>query len=314
MATGSRTSLATVRRARGSTHRTPWGAIVLFMAPAAVLYLGLTLYPTFMTFYNSLNHLRSDRGMSYQFIGFQNYRDLFQDDIFFAAAAHSLIWAAVSLFLEVPIALVLALILANKIRGARFFRTAWFTPVLITYPVVGVIWLWIYNYDWGVLNVLLRTVGLGSLATAWLGTPQTALPALILITTWMFVGFDMVILLAALHAIPQDILEAAAIDGATKYQATLNVTIPLLRQTLVNLLILCFIGKMKQFALVYVMTRGGPLWATETVATYVIKRAFEWQTLDLGYPSAIAVVWFIVILGCTVIFGRLLRGRDSVEY
>ena len=186
--------------------------------------------------------------------------------------------------------------------------------MLITYPVVGVIWLWIYNFDWGIVNVVLRGVGLGALATAWLGTPQTALPALIVITTWMFVGFDMVILLAAMHAIPSDVLEAAAIDGATKYQTILNVTIPLMRQTLVNLLILCFIGKMKQFALVYVMTRGGPLWATETVATYVIKRAFDWQTLDLGYPSAIAVVWFVVILGGTLIFGRILHRRDSLEY
>jgi multiple sugar transport system permease protein/raffinose/stachyose/melibiose transport system permease protein len=285
------------------------------MLPAASLYLGFTLYPTFMTFYNSFNSLRVDRGMARQFIGLQNYvAILTQDDVFRLSVLHSLTWAAVSLLLEVPIAFVLALILASKVRGARFFRTAWFTPVLITYPVVGVIWLWIYNYDWGILNVVLRGIGLGVLAGNWLGTPQTALPALILITTWMFVGFDLVILLAALHGIPAEYVEAAAIDGATKLQTTIHIVIPLLRQTLVNLLILCFIGKMKQFALVYVMTRGGPLWATETVATYVIKRAFDWQTLDLGYPSAIAVIWFVVILGVSLVFSRALRSRESLEY
>jgi ABC-type sugar transport system permease subunit len=161
--------------------------------------------------------LRVDRGMAREFIGFQNYvAILTKDEVFRLSVLHSLTWAAASLFLEVPIAFVLAMILASKVRGVRFFRTAWFTPVLITYPVVGVIWLWIYNYDWGILNVVLRGIGLGALAGNWLGTPQTALPALILITTWMFVGFDLVILLAALHGIPAEYVEAATIDGATK--------------------------------------------------------------------------------------------------
>jgi ABC-type sugar transport system permease subunit len=300
---------------RSRLHGPPWLTIILFLLPAAILYLGLTIYPTVMTFYNSLNILRPDRGMTYEFIGLQHYLAvLTEDEVFRRSATNSLIWAGVSFFLEVPIAFTLALILFSKVRGARFFRTAWFTPVLVTGPVIGVIWLWIYNYDWGIVNVLLRAVGLGSLATAWLGNPTTALAALILITTWMFVGFDMVILLAALHAIPREIIEAAEIDGASRFQVTTRVIVPLMRQTLVNLLILCVIGKLKQFALVYVMTRGGPMWATETVATYVIKRAFAWQTIDLGYPSAIAVLWFAIILGLTLLIGRLLHRRDALEY
>jgi ABC-type sugar transport system permease subunit len=296
-------------------HGPPWVTIVLFLLPAAILYLGFTIYPTLMTFFNSVHVLRPGRVLSYQFVGLQHYVALVtEDDIFRQAALHSLTWAAASLVLEVPIALALALILSSKVRGMRFFRTAWFTPVLITYPVVGIVWLWIYNFDWGVVNVLLRATGLGALATAWLGNPTTALPALVLITTWMFVGFDMVILLAALHAIPHEIVEAARIDGANRRQEIVRIQIPLLRQTLVNLLILCFIGKMKQFALVYVMTRGGPMGATETVATYLIKRAFAWQTIDLGYPSAMAVLWFAIILGLTLLFGRLLRSREPLEY
>src|SRR5204863_9749629 len=136
----------------------------------------------------------------------------------------------------------------------------------------------------------------------------------IFVTTWMFVGFDMVILLAALHAVPPEYVEAARIDGATYLQVVRHVWIPLLRQTLVNLLILCVIGKLKQFALVYVMTRGGPLWATETVATYVIKRAFEWKTLDLGYPSAIAVIWFVIIFGLSLLLTRVLQRRETLEF
>jgi multiple sugar transport system permease protein/raffinose/stachyose/melibiose transport system permease protein len=315
MATATRVSTPALPRARSRQHGPPWAVIVLFLLPAAILYLGFTVYPTLMTFYNSVNTLKPGQAVTYQFVGLQHYVNLLtNDDVFYLAALHSLTWAAVSLVLEVPIAFVLALILASKVKGARFFRTAWFTPVLIAYPIIAVLWLWIFNYDWGVINVILRGVGLGSLATAWLGNPVTALPSLILVTTWMFVGFDMVILLAAIHAIPGEITEAAQIDGATRFQVITRITIPLLRQTIANLLILCFIGKMKQFALVYVMTRGGPLWATETVATYVIKRAFAWQTIDLGYPSAIAVLWFAIILGLTLLFGKLLYAREAIEY
>src|SRR5256885_15046641 len=127
----------------------------------------------------------------------------------------------------------------------------------------------------------------------------------------MFAGFNMVVLLAAIHAIPSDYLEAASIDGARAWQRTLRIMVPLLRPTIVNLVILDFIGKMKQFALVWVMTRGGPMWGTETVATYVVKRAFEWKTLDLGYPSAIAVIWFVIIFGLSLLLTRVLQRRGD---
>jgi ABC-type sugar transport system permease subunit len=184
----------------------------------------------------------------------------------------------------------------------------------MSYPVVGVIWLWVYNYDWGMVNLVLRSVGLGRYAEAWLANPTTALPALILVTTWMFTGFHMVILLTAMHTIPTEYLEAAWVDGAGPWHRAFKIVIPLLRPTLVNLFILDFIGKMKQFALVWVMTRGGPMWGTETVATYVIKRAFEWKTLDLGYPSAIAVIWFIIIFGLTFSLTRFLQRREALEF
>ncbi len=292
-----------------------WGPILLFLFPAAILYAGFTIYPFLATFYNSVNILRMDLGLQAEFVGLRHYQEIIlEDDVFRLSVQHSVIWAVVSFFLEVPIAFMLAVILAGHIRGTRFFRTAWFTPVLITAPVVGVIWLWIYNNDWGIVNVVLRGIGLGTLAIPWLGNVNTALPALIFVTTWMFVGFDMVILLAAIHAIPPEYIDAARIDGASRIRVVIDIQLPLMRQTLVNLLILCTIGKLKQFALVYVMTRGGPLWATETVATYVIKRAFDWKTLDLGYPSAIAVLWFLVILGATIVLGKMLHSRDSLEF
>jgi len=287
----------------------------MFLGPTLALYLAFTIYPVLVTFYNSLHILRMDLGMAYEFVGLEHFREILgSDDIFWRAARNSMTWAVVAPIIDIPLALILALTLYAKVPFAKFFRTVWFTPVLMSYPVVGVIWLWVYDHDWGMVNLVLRAVGLGSYAEAWLASPTTALPALILVTTWMFAGFNMVVLLAALHAIPSDYLEAARVDGASGWQRVWYIIVPLLRPTIVNLTILDFIGKMKQFALVWVMTRGGPMWGTETVATYVVKRAFEWKTLDLGYPSAVAVIWFVAIFGLSYMFTRLLQRREALEF
>jgi len=307
--------LATRAAVRRGGPRRPWGAIAMFLGPTLALYLAFTIYPVLVTFYNSLHILRMDLGMAYEFVGLEHFREILgSDDIFWRAARNSMTWAVVAPIIDIPLALILALTLYAKVPFAKFFRTVWFTPVLMSYPVVGVIWLWVYDHDWGMVNLVLRAVGLGSYAEAWLASPTTALPALILVTTWMFAGFNMVVLLAALHAIPSDYLEAARVDGASGWQRVWYIIVPLLRPTIVNLTILDFIGKMKQFALVWVMTRGGPMWGTETVATYVVKRAFEWKTLDLGYPSAVAVIWFVAIFGLSYMFTRLLQRREALEF
>ena len=295
--------------------RRPWSAIALFLSPALFFYFAFIIYPVLVTFYNSVHTLRMDLGMVYEYVGFEHFHEILkEDEVFWKAARNSMTWAVVAPCIDIPLALILAFILHSKVPLARFFRTVWFTPLLMSYPVVGVIWLWVYNYDWGMANLLLRAIGLGSYAQAWLASPTTALPALILVTTWMFAGFNMVVMLAAIHSIPVEYIEAARVDGASTIQRLFHIIIPLLRPTMVNLAILDFIGKMKQFALVWVMTRGGPMWGTETVATYVIKRAFEWKTLDLGYPSAVAVIWFVIILGLSVGLTRFLQRREALEF
>jgi len=299
-----------VRRAR-----IPYGVIALFLTPALALYFGLVFYPVVRTIYNSFFELDMAHGLSQTFVGLRNYQELLaRDPVFFQAAFHSLLWALASPLLEIPLALVLASVIYTGVPGGRFFRVAWFSPLLLSYVVVGIVWRWIYNADWGVLNTVLRAVGLSTLTTDWLGTLGTVLPSLIFVTTWMWTGFNFVILLAALHSLPTETIDAARIDGASNTQALWYVMIPMLRVTIVNLLILCFIGKMKLFDLVWVMTRGGPMWASETVSTYVIKRAFNWYTLDLGYPSAMAALWFLVIFVLTALFSRFLQKRESLEF
>ena len=186
-------------------------------------------------------------------------------------------------------------------------------PVLLPQIVVGIIWAWIYNSEWGALNQILKTIGLESWMRAWLGHPDTALPALIVVTTWTWIGYNMIILLAAVSSIPKDLLEAARLDGANRLQVLKRVIIPLIRPVIVNLMILCFIGKMKVFDLIWATTQGGPMWSTETVATYTVKRAFYWNTFEKGYPSAMASMWFVIILVISLLVTRAMK-KDALEY
>lgn len=337
MTTAARSSSRPTSPSRGQRIRSrPWGAIFLFVGPALILYLAFVIVPIFMTFYNSV-HILHMSTWEQEYVGLEHYQELvpqlkvitdpaaradsvlpvelvWGDKIFRLAVKNSLTWAFVSPLVEIPIAFLLALILLSKIPAARFFRIAWFSPILVSWVVVAVIFRWVFNNEWGVINSVLRAVRLEALARNWLGLPGTALPSLIAVTTWRFIGFNMVILLAALSAIPEELLDAARIDGTNRLQLIRYVIVPLLQTTVVNLLILCFISKMKLFGLVWVTTRGGPMHHTETVATYLQKRAFEWRTLDLGYPSAIAVTWFVVIFALSLLFTRLLQRREALEY
>jgi ABC-type sugar transport system permease subunit len=186
--------------------------------------------------------------------------------------------------------------------------------VLMSYVVVGIIWVWIYTFDWGALNTVLRAIGLGALAHAWISDPSTALWAVMGAHLWKWLGFNMIVFLAALHALPADVLGAAELDNCGWVVKSFYIIIPMLRPTLVNLAVLSFIGKMMIFDLVWIMTQGGPLWSTETVSTYVYKRAFDWNTFDLGYPSAIAVLWFAIIIAFVIVISWVFRQRERLEF
>lgn len=291
--------------------RQPWGAIVLFLLPAFTVYTALTAYPVLCTLWNSVHTVLPH---SATFVGGANYAALVHDDIFWRSVRNTFIWSCVSPLAEVSIGLLLALALYARIPGRRFFRIAWFTPVLMSYVVVGIIWVWIYNYDWGAANAILRAIGLGRYVQAWIGDPKIALPSLIFVTTWMWTGFNMVVLLAAMHSLPSEVLEAAELDNCGWMAKLWHVVIPLIRPTILNLIVLSFIGKMKIFDLVWITTKGGPLWSTETVSTYLYKRAFEWSTFDLGYPSTIAVVWFVIVLAGVFALTWLFRQRERLEF
>lgn len=296
------------------SKQTPgWIPIIMFVAPALALYAGFTLFPVLKTIYNSLHVMKPHNVV--EFVGLGNYRDLLtHDDVFWKAVGNTAIFSLFGTVADVAAGLVLALCLFTNVPAVRFWKIVWFSPVLISYVVVGIIWVWIYDYNWGIVNMVLRWLGLGMLAHSWLGEPHTALWAVLATQIWKWAGFNMIVFLAALYALPTDVLGAAELDHCGWLAKLFYIIIPMLRPTVVSLLVLSFIGKMMVFDVVWIMTQGGPLWSTETVSTYVYKRAFDWNTFDLGYPSAIAVIWFIMILVFVALLTSVLRQRDRLEF
>ncbi|MEP7355818.1 MAG: sugar ABC transporter permease [Anaerolineales bacterium] len=285
----------------------------MFLGPALLFFGIFTIYPLLSSFYYSVHTIEFVGGqLGYAFVGLNNFKALLGDPIFFLAVRNSLIWGVVGPLIELITAASLAFLVYYKVPLYRFYRVAWFTPILVSGVIIGVVFRWIFNYDWGLVNVALRAVGLGQLALNWLGRVDTPLAVVIFVHLWATFGFTFVLLLAGLTAIPTELQEAAEIDGATRLQVVRHVLLPLLRPTIVTAMILSFIGKMNAFNVVWVLTNGGPLHFSETVATYVQKRAFGWNTFELGYPSAIAVVWFGVLVIGIGLISRRLKGR--IEY
>jgi ABC-type sugar transport system permease subunit len=289
------------------------GLLAAFLAPALLIYAGFTIYPVVRTFYNAFFTIKPQGVV--EFVGFANFTTLlFADPTFWKAVVNTALFTVVATAVDVIGGLLLALCLFARAPLAPLLRVVWFTPVLMSYVVVGIIWVWMYDYDWGLANATLRFLGLSAFEQSWLGHPSTALWSVLVAHEWKWLGFNMIVFLAALHALPAEVLGAAELDNCGWFAKLVYIIAPMLRTTIVNLLVLSFIGKMMVFDLVWVMTGGGPLWATETVSTYVYKRAFEWNTFDLGYPSAIAVLWFIIILLFVAVMSRLLRQRDKLEF
>jgi ABC-type sugar transport system permease subunit len=294
-------------------RRASRATLVILLGPALLIYTAFMVYPVLRTFWNSVHTIKPQNVQ--EFVGLANFKELLGNDwVFWKAVGNTAIFAIVATIADVLGGLLLALTLFSGAPFVRFLRVVWFTPVLMSYVVVGIIWVWIYDYDWGLANVVLRSLGLGNLEQSWLGDPRTALWSVMVTHIWKWLGFNMIIFLAALYALPGDVLGAAELDNCGWFAKLVHIIIPMLRPTIVNLTVLSFIGKMMIFDLVWIMTGGGPLWSTETVSTYVYKRAFDWNTFDLGYPSAIAVLWFLIILAFILALTHILRQRERLEF
>lgn len=279
----------------------------LFVLPAAALYFTFVLRPIGEVFVLSLYKWDGISPVR-EWVGIANFRKLVADPIFWQAFQHNLIWTVILIFFNVIVGLIGAALLSMNIKGRVIFRLGYFLPVVQASIVTAMIWRWIYNPD-GLLNTALKAVGLGWLARGWLGDFTFALPALGVAAGWASFGLGIVIFLAGMQGVDQTLYDAARVDGANSLQTFLYITIPALRNVITVVVLLTMIGAFQTFDLIWVMTQGGPVRATEMLATYMYKRGLLEN--QYGYGSAVAVVLCVVILGFSIIYIALReRGNE----
>ena len=287
-------------------------AITVFMLPAVILFAGIIIIPIIMSFIYSLQDWNGITEP--KFIGFDNYIELFTSKSagFPKTTLNALLLAVLSVFIQLPLSLALALMISKGIKGERFFMTVFFIPVLMSTVVIGQLWLKIYNPNYGVLNVLLDKIGLHSLAkTAWLAEPKTVLLAAFLPNLWQYVGYHMLLMYAGIKSVSPDVIEAAKIDGANDWQINTRIIIPLLKPVIKICVIFAVTGSLKTFDLIYVLTRGGPDHASEVPSTLMVNMTFDESRY--GYGSAIAVMIIFLCFFFAILIKKGIKTEDYDE-
>lgn len=267
--------------------------LYLLLTPWFVGFLAFTLGPMLYSFYISLTHW--DMLNPPHFIGARNYANLMHDPLFWQSLKVTTLYAVISVPLGLLIALLLALLLNQRVRGLSFFRTIMYLPSVVSGVAVSMVFLWVFNPDFGLLNSLLGYFNIKG--PGWIESSTWALPSLIFMSLWT-VGGPMIIFLAGLQNIPDELLEAASIDGAGSLRRFFIITLPLLTPTILFNLVLAIIGQFQTFTQAYVMTNGGPLHSTFFYVFYLFSEAF--QQLNMGYASAMAWILFLIVLALTI--------------
>lgn len=278
---------------------------IALMLPAAIVVFGVVLYPAARTFVVSLFDVDSPMAGSYPFVGLQNYTRVFQDSAFYPVLGHTLYFTLLSTGLELALGIAVALLLNAPLKGRWFWRSIVVLPWALPTIVNGALWRWIYNGQYGALNGLLSSLGLSDTAHQWLGSPFLALNMVILADVWKNTSIVVFFILAGLQTIPDDLYEAARIDGATAWRAFWRITLPLLAPSVAVVLILRTIEAFKVFDIVYVMTGGGPASGTQTIAFYTYLQAFSNQLF--GYGAALAYLIVLAVFAMAMLYLRILR-------
>lgn len=268
---------------------------VLFILPALLGTIIFIIIPIFCSF--GLSFTKWDLLNPIQYVGLENYRTVLTEDVFVKIIINTFVYAISTSIFGVIIPLILACIINNKIKGADFFKTAYFLPFVTPMIVIGIIWEWIFDPNIGCLNHLLH------MHINWLYDTNFAMPALIIVSVWKLIGYNMILFLTGLSTINQELLEASKIDGANAYNTFKHVTVPLLSPTIFFVTIITAITSFQVFDLIYVMTQGGPLDSTNVLVYAIYKNAFEY--FNVGKASALAYVLFAIIFVLTLIQWKL---------
>ena len=282
--------------------------IALFLLPALTLFLLFVIYPIFQSIYYSLFDWKGF-GPAVDFVGLDNFTRILSDEVFLTALKNGLLIIVFSLVLQLPMALAMAVLVGRDLPGRVFFRIIFFMPYVLSEVITALMWLFILNPDpeRGFINAVLVLFP-GMEAQPWLGDTNIALFAVFVVLTWKYFGFHMLLYLAGLQNIPVEIEEAGRIDGANAFQNFFFITLPLLSSTIRTSVYLSVLGSVQQFILVWILTKGGPVNATETMATYMYR--FGFVRFQLGYGSAVAIYMFTLCLIFSLIYLRLTRRPD----
>lgn len=280
----------------------------LFLVPAGLVFGFAVLVPLLLTVAYSFTEWDGFGPM--EWVGLDNYLRAARDGIFRRSFVNVLGYIAATLVLEVLVGLVLAGLVSARRRGSLWFRVAIFAPVMLPLVVVAVLWSFVYNPDFGLVNATLAGVGLEDFQRIWLGDSSTALLAVSVVSGWIFAGFYMTIFYAAFTQIPSELIEAARLDGAGEWAIFRRVKVPIIRNAVWVAVLLCVTGGFQGFDLFFVLTNGGPFGATEIPTTYLVKVVF--RNADVGYGAAMAVVLTLIVVAVGLAFVRLHRGRAVV--
>ncbi|MEH6988695.1 carbohydrate ABC transporter permease [Cytobacillus firmus] len=288
------------KRSKWKQKLTPIG----FMSPVLLIFSLFLFFPVLFAFFMSFHQW----GMigTPEFVGVENYVRLFKDPLFWISIKNTLIFS-LSVPLKVAIALFIAVLLNQKIRGLGFYRAAFFFPVVLSMVVVGLVWQWMFSPSYGFINYVLEKLGL-PLQNMLIDSDQ-AMIVLIIVSIWKGLGSNLLLFLAGLQAIPSSVYEAAEIDGANSWQKFWHITVQLLKPTTLFVLIITLIGSFKIFDLAYVITGGGPGTSTMVLVHYIYQEAF--QRFDMGYASAAAYVFFIILFILTLVQMRVFKSDSE---
>jgi len=288
-------------------RRRPWGTVALFLGPALLLFGLLTLTPIVVAGYAGFFDWNGF-GIPGTFVGLDNFHRLLTDVIFVGDLRRALLLVVLSIGIQLPVSLALAMLLNQPLRGRRVYRMLFFTPYVLSEVVTAVLFTMIFSPNQGLANHITRLVGLGDLGATWLADPDTVMYSLFLVISWKYFGFHTILYLAGRQSIPPELHDAAAIDGAGAWQAFRHITLPLLGPTIRLSVFLSVLGTIQLFDMVWVLTGGGPIRSSETLAVTMFQEGFK--RFHVGYASAISMVIFLISLVFGLLYQRFVLRRD----
>ena len=282
---------------------------IFFLSPPLIVFSIFVLIPLINSFYygfTNWNGFNTD----YDFVGLENYTRIASDNLFQNSIFNTVIWLISAILIPTILGLLLALLIDSQVRGSNFFKSIFYLPICLSAVVVGQIWIWIYQQEWGLLNTIINLFRENNFEYAWLSKPDSSLYSVIIAWSWQQTALSMVIYLAGLTSIPKNLLEASQIEGANIIQRTIFIVIPLLIPATIIVVALSMINSLKGFDILYIMTEGGPFHSSDTLAMHMYNESF--RKYRMGYGSAISVVLFLIAVTIIGIYFRQLKKLDEI--